>query len=129
MKKKITLILSLLMLTLFVGCREAEMARYNLAKEADNFNCRRRVTVINCITGETLLTVEGLCSITADTADHQLEIIIEYQNGKYKKDIVGLSDNVTYLVEDLDWSDVDPYNYSVNFNPNLWIPVSGDYID
>jgi hypothetical protein len=59
-------------------------------------------------------------AITADRDDNQLEIIIEYEDGKYKKDIIGLADNVTYLVEDLETSDVDPYHYEVNWNPKMW---------
>ena len=102
------------------GCTQAERARYNLSQQADNFNCRRRITVINGVTNDTILQVEGRCSITADREDNQLEIIIEYEDGKYKKDIIGLADNVTYLVEDLETSDVDPYHYEVNWNPKMW---------
>ncbi len=111
------------------GCTQADRARYNLSQEADNFNCRRRITVINGITNDTILQVEGRCSITADTEDHQLEIIIEYEQGKYKKDIIGLADNVTYLVEDLETSDVNPYSYSVNWNPKMWSFAEGKTID
>ena len=102
------------------GCTQAERARYNLSQQADNFNCRRRITVINGITSDTILQVEGRCSITADRDDNQLEIIIEYADGQYKKNIIGLANNVTYLVEDLETTDADPYHYSVNWNPKMW---------
>ena len=69
------------------GCNQAEVVRQNLAEEADNFNCYRRITVINCIKGDVILQVEGRCSITADTTDNQLEIITEYEKWQYNKQI------------------------------------------
>lgn len=114
---------------LISGCTEAERVRYNLAEEADNFNCIRRITVINCITNDTIMTVQGRCSIQADTTDNQLEIIIEYDEGKYMKNIIGLADNVTYLLEDLEPTSTDRYQYEINWNPKMWIPYQPDYID
>lgn len=114
---------------LLVGCDEASRVRENLAQEADNFNCVRRITVIDCITGDTLFQMEGRSSIVADKEDHQLEIITEYQKGSYSKQIIGLSDNVTYIIEDLETTPTDPYHYKINFNPNMWIPVVPDVID
>ena len=120
---------SALLLTAVSGCTQAERARYNLSQQADNFNCSRRITVINGITNDTILQVEGRCSITADREDNQLEIIIEYEQGKYKKNIIGLADNVTYLVEDLEPSNVDPYHYEVNWNPKMWSFASPQIVD
>lgn len=111
------------------GCNQAEVVRQNLAEEADNFNCYRRITVINCIKGDVILQVEGRCSITADTTDNQLEIITEYEKGQYNKQIIGLSDNVTYMVEDLEVKDVNEYHYYINFNPHMWLPEIPTYID
>lgn len=111
------------------GCDEASRVRLNLAEEADNFNCLRRITVIDCITGDTLFQMEGRSSIVADRADNQLEIITEYEKGQYSKQIIGLSDNVTYIVEDLEITATDSYHYHINFNPNMWIPVVPDVID
>lgn len=111
------------------GCNQAEVVRQNLAQEADNFNCYRRITVINCIKGDVILQVEGRCSITADTTDNQLEIITEYEKGRYNKQIIGLSDNVTYMVEDLEVKDVNEYHYYINFNPHMWLPEIPTYID
>ena len=111
------------------GCNQAEVVRQNLAEEADNFNCYRRITVINCIKGDVILQVEGRCSITADTTDNQLEIITEYEKGQYNKQIIGLSNNVTYMVEDLEVKDVNEYHYYINFNPHMWLPEIPTYID
>lgn len=117
-------------LLLCVGCyNEANRVRTNLAKEADAFNCVRRVTVVDCITSEVLFQCEGKISITADTADHQLEILIEEEGGTYKKAIIGLSDNVTYLVEDIYSSYVNPYQYTIMWNPKMVLPFDAKLSD
>lgn len=129
-KRIVTVILVVIMTMVFAGCTEAERVSYNLSQEADNFNVVRQLTVINCITGDTLFQMTGKMSITADIADNQLEIIVE-DNDTYVKHFVGLSDNVTYVVEDLNLgaNEVEKYKYTLNFNPNMWIPVELDTID
>lgn len=68
MKKKI-LCLGLgvaIMLGSLTGCSwedEADVASYNISKEADNFNVYRKVTVINNQSDVTMLEFEGWCSI------------------------------------------------------------------
>lgn len=120
----------LIVLLLCTGCyNEANRVRTNLAKEADAFNCVRRVTVVDCITSEVLFQCEGKISITADTADHQLEILIEEEGGTYKKAIIGLSDNVTYLVEDIYSSYVNPYQYTIMWNPKMVLPFDAKLSD
>lgn len=133
MNKKLRLLLigSLVMAFMFTGCKtESQRVRYNISQEADNFNIVRRVTVIDCITGDVLFQMSGRMSIVADTADDQLEIIIE-DGGNYQKHIIGLSDNVTYIVEDLALgaNDVSQYHYTINFNPNMWLPYDAEMID
>ena len=133
MKKKVLSIITIftLMTIMLTGCEtEAQRISYNLSQEADNFNVVRQLTVINCITGDTLFQMTGKMSIKADTSDNQLEIIVE-DNGTYVKHFVGLSDNVTYVVEDLNLGDsvVSKYKYTLNFNPNMWIPVNVETID
>ena len=129
MKKKIIgLLLVGLCVFSLVGCNEAERVSQNLTQEADNFNVIRQVTVIDCITGDTLFQVSGKISINSDNTDHQLEIISE-ENKNYKKHFIGLSDNVTYLVEQLEVKDVDNYKFTINYNPKLWIPVGFDNVD
>lgn len=128
--KKICVAILLASLCLIiVGCTESERVSYNLSQEADNFNDIRQITVMNCIQGDVLFQMTGKMSITADVDDNQLEIIVEDENGEYKKHFIGLSDNVTYVVEDITSNDVDKYQYSLNFNPKMWIPVEPEIID
>lgn len=132
MKKKIVTILVVMMAAItLIGCEtEAQRVSYNLSQEADNFNIVRQLTVINCIEGDVLFQMTGKLSIEADAADNQLEIIVE-DGGTYVKHFVGLSDNVTYVVEDLNLgaNDVAKYKYTLNFNPNMWIPINVETID
>lgn len=131
MRKIIALLLVLAMVLCFAGCEtQAERVSYNLSQQADNFNIVRQLTVINCIEGEVLFQMTGKLSITADTYDNQLEIIVE-DDGTYVKHFIGLSDNVTYVVEDLNLgaNDVKKYKYTLNFNPNMWLPYDAETID
>lgn len=131
MKKKIlTIMASAVLMLALAGCgTEANRVSYNLSQQADNFNDVRQVTVINCLQGDVLFQMTGKMSITADRADNQLEIVVEDENGEYKKHFIGLSDNVTYVVEDITSGDVSKYKYTLNFNPNMWIPVEAGNID
>lgn len=126
MKNKIvvSLLSVVLLLTIaLTGCStEADRVSYNLSQQADNFNDIRQVTVINCLQGDVLFQMTGKMSITADTEDNQLEIVVEDENGEYKKHFIGLSDNVTYVVEDVTSKDVNQYKYTLNFNHEMWLP-------
>ena len=126
-------------LLLFMGClaltlagcaeRQADVVSYNLSLEADNFNNVRQITVINCLQGDVLFQMTGKMSIEADTTDNQLEVIVETEDGTYKKHFIGLSDNVTYVVEDITNGKVDKYNYTINFNPKMWWPYDVETVD
>lgn len=131
MKKLISILLAIVMVVcLCCGCdTQANRVSYNLSQQADNFNCVRQVTIINCLQGDVLFQMTGKLSITADTADKQLEIVVEDEYGNYKKHFIGLSDNVTYVVEDITSSDVSNYKYTLYFNPNMWLPYEIDTVD
>ena len=129
MKKLISVISAIALTAALSGCNEASRVSYNLSKEADNFNDIRQITVINCLQGDVLFQMTGKMSITADTTDNQLEIVVEDEKGEYKKHFIGLSDNVTYVVEDITSGDVDRYKYTLNFNPKMWLPIGVDVVD
>ena len=130
MKKKIlTFVLMLGIGATFVGCNQAERVSHNLSREADNFNNVRQVTVMNCITNEILFQMTGKLSITADTAENQLEIVVEVDDNCYKKHFIGLGDNVAYVVEDITGENVSNYKYTLNFNPKMIIPFETETID
>ena len=83
------LMMAWLIVMALTGCStEAERVSYNLSQQADNFNDIRQVTVINCLQGDVLFQMTGKMSITADTEDNQLEIVVEDENGEYKKHFI-----------------------------------------
>jgi uncharacterized lipoprotein YehR (DUF1307 family) len=131
MKKLIGVVLCVALSMCFVlsGCDQSDRVSYNLSKQADSFNVVRQLTVINCIKGDVLFQMTGKISIEVDETDNQLEIIVEDEYGNYQKHFVGLSDNVTYTIEQLNFKDVENYKYTLNFNPNMWIPVDVETID
>lgn len=130
MKKFLTVMLMVFMLGCLSGCAtEVDRVSYNISQQADNFNTVRQITVINCLQGDVVFQMTGKMSIKADVADNQLEVTVEDENGNYKKHFIGLSDNVTYVVEDITDGDVSKYKYTLNFNPNMWIPFNVETID
>lgn len=124
MKKTNKLILASLMAigigTTLTGCTEADTASENLSKEADSFKVERRVVFFNGITDKYLLSIEGQCSIKDEKK--QLEVTCKTGKGKYKKHFLGLSDNVSYFVEQTDAKNVDPFHYKVVFRPESIVP-------
>jgi len=119
MKKKLTILA--LFATLILGaCTEADTVSTNLSKSADSFEVERRVVFLNGITDKYLLSIEGLCSITDE--GNQLEVTCKVGEGEYKKHFLGLSDNVSYFVEQTDSENVDPFHYRVIFRPESIIP-------
>lgn len=87
-------------------------ASYNLSNDSDNFR-------VNGITDKYL---RGLCSIEKDKADAQLEVTCKTGDGEYKKHYLGISDTVTYFVEQMDPASVDTYRYKVQFCPEELLP-------
>lgn len=106
-----------------VGCDSAaDVASTNLSKAADQFQITRRIVFYNGITGEYILTIEGLCSLGNSDKLGQLSVTCKTGPNAYKKHFLGLSDNVTYFAEQIDSADVNVYNYKVIFRPTTIIP-------
>lgn len=116
MRKKIALIIAVCILGL-TGCeeRESNIVSHNIALEADNFNIRRRVTVINCRSDEVILQCEGCMSIS-DNSD-RLDVIVELPDGSYQKHIIKLNEWTCWTVEQIESKETDKYNYYWNFMP------------
>jgi len=89
---------------------------------AHNFEVNRRAIFYNGITGEYILTIEGLLSVKESETQNRVEVIVKTGAKSYKKHYLGLSDNVTYFVEQLEPVEADPYHYRVVFRPTTIIP-------
>ncbi|MFI1235375.1 beta-sandwich lipoprotein [Nocardia salmonicida] len=103
------------------GCSsDADVVSKNLSKESDQFKIDRRVVFFNGITDKYLLSIEGKCSIKDE--NNQLEVTCKTGDDEYKKHFLGLSDNVSYFVEQLEGAEVSRYHYKVIFKPETIIP-------
>ncbi|ASR85257.1 site-specific recombination directionality factor RDF [Mycobacterium phage SirPhilip] len=103
------------------GCStDADTASENLSKAADQFEITRRIVFFNGITDKYLLTIEGRCSIKDE--NRQLEVTCKAQGGEFKKHFLGLSDNVSYIAEQLEGASVSTDHYRVIFKPEVIVP-------
>ncbi len=115
---------ALAMVILSAACaREADVASQNLSIAADQFEVQRRVVFFNGITDTYLLVIEGLCSLGNHDKAGELSVTCKVGPAAYKKHFLGLSDNVSYFVEQTDARTVDTYHYRVTFRPSTIIPA------
>ena len=116
-----TIVAMLLAAVSLAACaNDSETVSHNLSQDADNFKVHRRVVFFNGITDKYLLSIEGYCSITDE--GNQLEVTCKVGESTYKKHFLGLSDNVSYFVEQLEPIESDPYHYKVVFKPETIVP-------
>ncbi len=116
-------IISLLSIITLAGCTsDADRASENMSKAADNFEVTRRIVFYNGITDSYMLTLEGLCSLGNNDPAKQITVTCKTGPTQYKKHFLGLSDNVTFFVEQIDPNTVDVFSYRVIFKPQSIIP-------
>lgn len=107
---------------LLAGCSsDADVASENLSKQADNFEIARRIVFFNGITDKYLLEIQGYCSIAPDTGSKKLDVTCKTKDGM-KKHFLGLSDNVSYFVEQVQGANASTDFYEVNFKPQSILP-------
>ena len=120
MKKAIA---TLLATAVLAGCSaDADVASRNLSKAADMFEINRRIVFYNGITGEYMLTIEGLCSLGNHDSAGTLSVTCKTGPTNFKKHFLGLSDNVTYFVEQMEPAQASAYHYRVVFKPQVIVP-------
>lgn len=113
---------SLLAVLVLAGCTsEADTVSENLSTSADSFQVQRKIVFFNGITDKYLLTIEGLCSIDTGSSK-KLSVTCKVGDKQYKKHYLGLSDNVSYFVEQTDAKYEDAYHYKVLFRPETIVP-------
>lgn len=110
MKKIIVSILSVVFVLSFAGCSEAEKVNANISKQADYFECERKVTVYNARTDTVIFECEGYISINNNSSS-ELVVTAKVGENEYKKNYVYLNDWTLYAVEDITGTHSDPYHY------------------
>lgn len=120
---------ALLAVSIVTGCTAADTASWQVSDAADNFEVVRELTVFDNCTGEILFIAEGRMSITVDSNDSQLEIMVAQPDGHYEKHYVGLNQTTTYIVRDVSGVDVENFRYKLRVNPDMLIPFDIDVVD
>lgn len=122
--KIISLILVLVIGTIVLtGCTESNRVSNNIRKQADNFNVTRRISVINARSDKPIFELIGNFSLQ-NNVNNELEIIVEVENGKYKKHFIYLNEWTMYVVEDVSGAYVDKYHYEINYLPEMIVPIT-----
>ena len=116
------LLIAVLALVGLAACNidDAQVASRNVSKAADNFEIARRVIFFNGITDKYLLSIEGFCSL--DNSSETLRVTCKTGAQEYKKHYLGLSDNVSYFVEQVQGAKASAYHYRVTFKPQVILP-------
>lgn len=118
-KKGFALFLCLLILaSILCGCSEADKVNTNLSKQADYFNCERKITVYNARTDKIILEAEGYMSIS-NSATSELVVTCKVGPDEYKKNYIYLNDYTLYVVEDISGTHTDPYHYKLYFHTEI----------
>ena len=123
MKFKTLIASALMALMLLSGCSQpADVASKNLSTAADNFEIERRIVFYNGITDSYMLEILGLCSLGNFDSAGRLSVTCKIGPDEFKKHFLGLSDNVTYFVEQIESADVSTYRHRVVFRPSTIAP-------
>ena len=115
-------LLALITAGALAACNDADVASANLSKAADQFELNRRIVFYNGITGDYMLVIEGRCSVGNDDKAGRVSITCKTGPGAYKKHLLGLSNNVTFLVQQIDAAATDASQYRVIFKPVAILP-------
>jgi len=122
LKRYVAVLIGLVMVFV-TGCTsQADTVSKNLSTAAEEFEISRRIVMFNGITDNYLLSIEGRCSIEVDAADNQLEVTCKIGEDAFEKHFLGLSDNVSYLVEQLKPVDANEFRTRVVFRPEAILP-------
>ena len=120
MKKKLFALLALLccVIVVLTGCSEADKVNHNISKQAEYFECERRITVYNARTDTIILEAEGYMDIS-NNSTNELVVTVKTGANSYKKNYIYLNDYTIYVVEDITGTHTDPYHYKLYFHTEI----------
>lgn len=105
----------LVILVVASSCSEADKVNANISKQADYFECERKITVYNARTDKIIMEAEGYMSIS-NNSDNELVCTVKIGPNAYKKNYIYLNDYTMYVVEDITGTHTDPYHYKLYFH-------------
>lgn len=118
--RKIRFLLAALVVaaTTFTGCTEASKVNHNISRQAEYFECQRRITVYNARTDTIILEMEGCMNISNDEYG-ELVVTVKTGANTYKKNYVYLNEYTLYVIEDITGTLTNPYDYKIYFHTNV----------
>ena len=112
----------LAMVLVLTGCSEADKVNANISKQADYFNCERKITVYNARTDKIIMEAEGYMSISNNGAN-ELVCTVKIGPDTYRKNYIYLNGYTMYVVEDITGTHTDPYHYKLYFHTEFPVTV------
>lgn len=123
MKRKIlTVVAMVCVIMMLAGCTEADRVNVNISKQADYFECERKITVYNARTDMVILEAEGYMSISNNESG-ELVCTVKVGPNEYKKNYIYLNQYTMYVVEDITGTHTDPYHYKLYFHTEFPVDV------
>ncbi len=121
-KKIVVVVLMFAMVVAMTGCSEADRANYNMSKQADYFDCERKITVYNARTDKIILEAEGYMSIS-NNSNNELVCTVKTGDNEYKMNYIYINEYTMYVVEDISGTHTDPYHYKLYFHTEIPVTV------
>lgn len=127
--RKIRFLLAALVVaaTTFTGCTEASKVNHNISRQAEYFECQRRITVYNARTDNIILEMEG-CMNISNNENGELVVTVKTGANTYKKNYVYLNEYTLYVVEDITGTLTNPYDYKIYFHTNV-LPLEPNVVN
>lgn len=127
--RKIRFLLAALVVaaTTFTGCTEASKVNHNISRQAEYFECQRRITVYNARTDTIILEMEG-CMNISNNVNGELVVTVKTGADTYKKNYVYLNEYTLYVVEDITGTLTNPYDYKIYFHTNV-LPLEPNVVN
>ena len=123
MKRKILTVAAMMcVIMMLAGCTEADRVNVNISKQADYFECERKITVYNARTDMVILEAEGYMSISNNESG-ELVCTVKVGPNEYKKNYIYLNQYTMYVVEDITGTHTDPYHYKLYFHTEFPVDV------
>lgn len=121
MRKIIAAVAIAIAAVLLSGCTsDASKVNQNISTAADQFEVQRHIVGVNGITDTVAFEVEGRCSV--ERREHDLLAICKHDDDDFRRHHLGVSDNLFYVITQLEGIDADVYRTRIVLKPENIVP-------
>ena len=100
----------------------ADVASQNISQAADNYQIARQVSFIDTITGQDIVSVQGLCSLGNDDVYPEVTVTCKTGPNAYIKDFFEVTPTTTVATIQLGSANVSTSRYRITWNPGTAVP-------